>query len=424
MGAAFRVQRLFHANAEFFWGGAAIYSTGVIVRRLYGGGMAPILAMLVLAADFGFLNGAADVRMDMTCASLGLAAVAVYLSLRERDLGRALVFAHALAGLALFTHPNGVFASANLVVLMFLLDRKRLSWGKLAAGTVPYGVLGAAWLLFCLIDRSSFLAQFGANAAARGSGLLKPWLGIWREVNGRFRNHFFPEGLGGKFKAIGLLLYVSSMLVLARAAELRRHTGCRLILLLIGMQFLFLSILATMKAPYYMVFILPYFACAAGIALAHLWRSTVGRRIAVLALACYLSVQAATIYHQVEVTGGYQQEFTPLVSFLKSELRKGDLLCGSAELGFGFGFYNKQLVDDVWLGYWSRKRPTLVVVDRWYYDEVIETAQQRGIPYPGYFEHTLSTDYRLIKQFPGYRVFRRKETGEAVDAGSNLRNQE
>ena len=125
---------------SFFSGGAAIYSTGVIVRRLYGGGMAPILAMLVLAADFGFLNGAADVRMDMTCASLGLAAVAVYLSLRERDLGRALVFAHALAGLALFTHPNGVFASANLVVLMFLLDRKRLSWGKLAAGTVPYGV--------------------------------------------------------------------------------------------------------------------------------------------------------------------------------------------------------------------------------------------------------------------------------------------
>jgi len=181
-----------------------------------------------------------------------------------------------------------------------------------------------------------------------------------------------------------------------------------LILLLTALQFLFLSIFASMKAPYYMVHILPYFACAAGIALAYGWEKGSGfRGVSIVAVVIYAGVQIATPVHLAFVVNGYRQEFVPLITYLKSEMRADDLVCGSAELGFGLGFYNKQLIDDVWVGHWSGKRPTLLVLDRWYYDEVMRTAEQRAIPYKGYFGELLS-QFQLVKTLPGYRVYHRE----------------
>jgi hypothetical protein len=53
------------------WGGVALASVGFIVRRLYVGRGAALVGVGVLAIDFGFVNGASDARMDMTCAALG-----------------------------------------------------------------------------------------------------------------------------------------------------------------------------------------------------------------------------------------------------------------------------------------------------------------------------------------------------------------
>src|ERR1022692_3881221 len=70
---------------SLLWGGIALASIGLIVRRLYEGRWAPLIGAAVLAVDFGFVNGSADARMDMTCAALGFAALAAYLSLREAN---------------------------------------------------------------------------------------------------------------------------------------------------------------------------------------------------------------------------------------------------------------------------------------------------------------------------------------------------
>jgi hypothetical protein len=105
---------------------------------------------------------------------------------------------------------------------------------------------------------------------------------------------------------------------------------------------------------------------------------------------------------------GYANEYQPVVSFIKSISHPDDEIVGGAELGFGLGFYNPQLVDDVWLGYWSHRLPTIIVLDRWYYKEVMDVATQRGFPTPHYFDQLLTTKFDLIKDLRGYQVYRRR----------------
>jgi 4-amino-4-deoxy-L-arabinose transferase-like glycosyltransferase len=130
---------------SLLWGGITLAGLGVIVRRLYGRRGAALMAAAVLAVDFGFVNGAADGRMDMTCAALGVAALAVYLSLREANFPGAVMAAHALAAGAVFTHPNGVFGSVGLLLTMLWLDRRRVRPLTVALIAVPYLVFGLLW---------------------------------------------------------------------------------------------------------------------------------------------------------------------------------------------------------------------------------------------------------------------------------------
>jgi hypothetical protein len=159
-----------------------------------------------------------------------------------------------------------------------------------------------------------------------------------------------------------------------------------------------------------MVHIVPYFAALIGIAACYALRRRAGliRSATWAVLAGYFVVQGAALWHRTVAVNGYAREYQPLVAFLRSVARPDDEIIGSAELGFGLGFYNPQLADDVWLGYWSHRRPTIVVVDRWYYQEVMKTASQRDFPVRGYFEHLLSHDFDRIRDDSGYQVYRRR----------------
>jgi 4-amino-4-deoxy-L-arabinose transferase-like glycosyltransferase len=395
------------------WGGVALVSIGFIVRRLYEGRGAVLIGVGVLAVDFGFVNGASDARMDMTCAALGFAALAAYLCLREANFPAAVLTAHALAAGGVFTHPNGVFASAGLVLTMLWLDRTRVRALTVALIAAPYLLFGLLWAIYCLQAPAEFAAQISANSAARASDVLAPWRGIWREISGRFRNHFYPEAGMGKLKIIGLVIYVAALGTLASARKLRATSGCRLLLCLTLLQFLCLSVFASLKVAYYLVYILPYFAAATGIAISYLW-SSYGKRVRVLcavALACYVAVQTAAVMNLSFVTASYRKEYIPVVAYLKSTLQPDDLVMGPAQLGFSLGFENTQLVDDVWFGYWSGRRPTVLVVDRGYYEPVIEAATSRGMPTPGYFG-ALFKSFHLVGEFKGYRVYRRAGAGQ------------
>ena len=211
------------------WGGIALASVASIVRHLYDGRGAALIGAAVLAVDFGFVNGAADVRMDMTCTALGLAALAVYLGFREVHFSAAVIGAHSLAAVAVFTHPNGIYSSAGLLLAMLWFDRHRLRPLALVWIAAPYALCGALWGIYCLQAPVDFRAQFSANAAARASDAGAPWRGIWREIDGRFRNHFWPEGsVAGKLKIVGSWFTVAPSQPCV-SEEFARHSGCRLL---------------------------------------------------------------------------------------------------------------------------------------------------------------------------------------------------
>jgi hypothetical protein len=290
---------------------------------------------------------------------------------------------------------------------MLWLDCSHVGLLILALIAAPYLLFGILWAIYCSQAPADFVAQFSASSAGRGSDIQAPWRGIWREINGRFRNHFWPEDSSmGKLKIVGILVYVAALGTLASARKLRQTSGCRLLLCLTLLEFLCLSVFANNKSPYYIVYILPYFAAATGIAISYLW-SSYGARVRMLcaaALVSYLAVQTAAVINLSVVTGGYRKEYEPVIAYLKSTLQPDDLVMGAAEPGFSLGFENPQLVDDVWFGYWSGRRPTVLVVDRWYYERIIEAATERGIPRTAYYD-TLFKRCQLFRESKGYRIY-------------------
>jgi len=107
------------------WGLTALAAWYAIVRRLGGPAGLAIFAVFLAGIDAAFVNSAADGRMDMMCAALGYAALALYLSLRERRFSTAVVAGNFAAALGCVTHPNGVLAAAALLFTMIYLDRNR-----------------------------------------------------------------------------------------------------------------------------------------------------------------------------------------------------------------------------------------------------------------------------------------------------------
>jgi Dolichyl-phosphate-mannose-protein mannosyltransferase len=248
------------------WGLVTLASTGIIVQRLYGSSSAALIAMAVLAADFGFVDTAADGRMDMTCAGLGFAALAVYLSLRETNFQRALAVSHSLAAAALLTHPNGLLGGVALLLTVVYLDRGRWKPAALWPTVLPYLAGIGAWLLYALRSPFEFWAQFSANSAGRSNDLLMPWRGVWREITGRYLTHYWPSGSWpGKTKIIGLLFSVVAIAIVALSPQLRKAAGCRLLATLTAARFGLMSVVASAKFTYYMVYMIPYFAALAGL---------------------------------------------------------------------------------------------------------------------------------------------------------------
>lgn len=228
----------------------------------------------------------------------------------------------------------------------------------------------------------------------------------------RYFIHYWPgDSTLGKLKIIGLLITFLALIVLAAARDLRHTIGCRLLLSLIALRFVLLAIMAVPRYDYYLVHVLPYYAIAVGIASSYLWsfHEVNLRLFSAAALIGYFTVQGCVTVHRALIVRAYQNEYLALITYLQSAKRPDDLIAGSAELGFGLGFFNPQVTDDVWLGYWFKKRPSLVVLDRWYYRPVIETALLQGLPTAGYFRTDFVREFCLVHEIGGYRVYSRRE---------------
>lgn len=397
------------------WGLAALGAWYLIVRRLGGSRGLGALTVLSIGVDYAFVNAASDGRMDMMCASLGFIALAVYLEFRVTRLLMAVLLSHTAAALSVFTHPNGVLAVAALLLTFLYLDWKRFSWSLLPIAGAPYVLAVLGWAAYIAQDRAAFVAQFGANAGGRGAGFEAPLEAIRLEIAQRYLEaHFLPPdvGLNGKLKLLILLAYAAALVFAIATPALRRHPGYRLLLYLTGLRFLMMAWGVSLKNAYYLVHILPFYGSFLACASWWLWqRSKAARWVAASVLCLFFGLQLSWSLYRVCVLQPYRKQYQTAVRFLKGQITPQDLVCGSADLAFAFGFDNPQIVDDLWVGRWTGKRPTILVVDKWYYYQILHSFDKKAPAYSAYITQLLGNDFHEIyTQRDEYQIYRRNAT--------------
>jgi hypothetical protein len=392
------------------WGMMALAAWWVIVRRLGGSRELALLAIFLIGIDSAFVDFGSDGRMDMMCAALGYAGMAAYLALRETNFRLAVIAGHSAAALACFTHPNGALASAAILFMIVYLDRKQFGWLTLPVSGIPYLVAALGWSLYIAQDPEAFRAQFGANLLGRTTGLTTPLQGLWDEIRVRYlESHFLPAGAGAFsfIKVFVLVAYLGAVVLAIAVPALRRQPGCRLLLYLTGLRFVIMGLGVSWKGDMYLVNVLPFYGAILAFALAWLWQHPGQLRWAAAAIFCVVfSVQMIWNLHRIVRYRPYQTKYQPAMAFLKEHMTPQDLVFGSAELGFAFGFYNPQITDDLWLGRWTGKQPTIIVADKWrYYRNLISHKQLPA--YTDYVTEVMQHYHPIYSQDEGYLIFAR-----------------
>ena len=393
----------------------AILSWFAITWTLSGSRLAGSITAALLSVDYTFLWGAADGRMDMMCVMFGSVGLTAYLLLRERSYVGSLWLANVLVALSLFTHPNGMLFLLGLIFLVIYYDRHRLSWRDVST-LLPYLIIASLWGLYILVRPDYFLAQFGANASARGGTrwamLVHPLRAIIQEILVRYIAHFGLRPLWGgptpKY-AIGIpFAYWITLIVLCTTAPIRRRGSVNALVALAGGFFGFMTFVVGLKANCYLIFLIPLYTALLAIWLCRSHdRRSITAPLSAVVTAGLLACQLGTIVFKLQ-ENTYASEYTPTLNFVRSRLAGGQLIFADSYFGFDLGF--DRVIDDTRLGYYSGRRADLIVEDLWY------DWWWRKL-YPGeepqisrYVKDLLRADYHLVFERGPFRVYERRRT--------------
>jgi len=103
----------------------------------------------------------------------------------------------------------------------------------------------------------------------------------------------------------------------------------------------------------------------------------------------------------------YATLYKPAIAVLQRNLRPGQSVIGSAELGFGLGF--DRVKDDANLGYYSGRRADFIVIDPNYQAHLAHLAQAQPAVYAS-LQHLLAGAYRPVYSNSIYTVYARTGT--------------
>lgn len=406
-----------------FWGVLLMGAVFVIMRQLFRRDDVALLAVVLLAVDYVMVTGGSFGRMDMMCAALGFAAQASYLWLRERNLTQAVLVSQTLVVASGLTHFNGVLHLFALVFLALYFDRSRLRFRHVALALIPYVVGAVGWGLYILQAPSLFLTQFGGNARNmdRMSGLAAPLSAFKHEIT---RRYLVAYGLGTHsightgpiaLKSLVLVAYLVALAGIVAVRRLREQQGVRVLLVLTACFFLVMTLLDGQKLSYYLLHIVPLYTALLAVWLYWCWSErAVPRPVVAVCLAGLLLLQLGGVLYRMKINT-YDASYAPAVSFLKQNARADSLIMGSAELGFALGF-DRPLVDDYRLGYFSGKRPDFFVVDE-IYEEAINGQQKHRPELYRHIRQTLDDDYRLVYDQSFYKIYARRDAPQTAAAG-------
>ena len=335
----------------------------VLLRPVWGRRAAWLL--LGVALDPIFLVASARGRMDMECAALGMSGIALYLILRSSSVGRSIIFSTTLVALSCLSHPNGVFYVFELVLVVMVLDRGRLTKGLIGLAFIPFVLAALLWGAYIFEDPRDAVTQLTANVLDGGrlSALRSPISGIAREVQVRYGSEFGfgPTAVGSYawLKSGPLLLAVLAVLFWAVDRRFRQYARIGPIIACGLLNAAFLAVIDGQKRPYYLIHVIPMITICLVAWLFYAYEELRLRRTAVsLALACccvdailHLSRFRANEYHR---------EYLPAVQFLKTHVPLNASIFAPPEYGFALGF-GPSARHDKTFGFYSGRRADVLV---------------------------------------------------------------
>jgi hypothetical protein len=246
-----------------------------------------------------------------------------------------------------------------------------------------------------------FLLQSRGQAAGRFSALRSPFEALKAEITARY----IGEGGAHYLKFLLVAVYAVGIVGALLIAEIRRLDGCRVLLVLASWFFLYFWLLEGTKLYLYVVQIAPMFLGLVALLIDWAWRRRFLPRplIATFVAAMFFSQMAGVGY--VVLRDDQHKAFLPAISFLKDNVAPGQIVMGSATLGFGLGF-GDFLVDDIFLGYMSGKSPDYVVAER-SYQQAWSNVHRDPVPLQ-HARNVVTNQMRIVYDHAGYVIYARR----------------
>jgi len=394
----------------------ALFSWFLFVKIITGEVRIALLAFAIIAFDYCFVMTASVGRMDMMSAALNVAAFAAYMSLRKRSVTQAILVGNILTAISVFTHPTGVLAFAGLFFLIFYFDHGQFKWRHLAIAAIPYLIGAGLWGIYISQSPSLFLSQFGGNVNGiqqtnRWDGLTSLWTSVSREITVRYLGFYgFSSDSSGiaRLKIFILLAYLAGIAAAVFTPLIRRHKGYRGLLLLTALYFLMLLLLDGHKQLMYLVHIIPMFAAVLAVSVHWYYsRQIIPRWLLTLGIFCLLTLQLSGVLYII-AQNDYRKTYLPAIEFLRTNSEtESNLIMGSAELGFGLGFPDN-FIDDWRLGFYSGKKPDLIVVGK-QYEGMFNGLRSSEPEIYRHITETLNREYHQVYDYNSIKIFKRNQ---------------
>jgi hypothetical protein len=394
---------------SMLWGLCALAAWFAIALKLTGSMTTASLTTFLVATDFAFLDAASDGRMDMMCASLAYCGIAVYLLLRERHFGQAILISQALAVTAGLTHPMGAIGFTALLFLTIYMDHSRIRWRHLGLALIAYLAGAVVVAAYILPNLPAARAQFSGALTGRLGVVHSTLETFLREVTVKYRSFYLPPYASGIALTRALIPAIYVLGALGALSLNSVRASRRAMLGLAAVALVTIAFLDSGKLYYYLVHSTPYLAALLALWVTSVWasRNLALRSIAVGAVVTLVALQLGWVAMAVR-KDPYHQSFLPMAAFVETQIehRQSDrfLVMSSAELGFVIGF-NPTLSDDALLGYQSRHRPDLIVVDERSYSSHFEGFEKLAPEIAAYIRAILQKS-NLIYTDTYYKVYR------------------
>jgi len=402
---------LFQARfMSVFFGLLGLLAICYIVKKSLGNaGLPVLLALLLIATDYFYLNIASDARMDMMSASLTFVALSGYLLLREKKLEVACLMSNTLVCLSGLSHPNGILGLFMLWGLIIFLDRKNLRPKHIFLCLAPYAVGAISWGAYIARDVQAFKSQFFFNMFRPESesfvnGLK--WASVRQEIIHRYIRSFglYPErtSVVPLFK-LPILVFFMANFILGPFFLKRRMEIAQWLVLLVC--FLGLTFVIANKSPSYLVWITPLFIinCIA------VWQQLESRKfIRLLYNLAFVYVLLVSISGQFRIISmdQYRNKYLhDIVNFDQKYYQEG-LIYGSGELAFYYDFDHSVIKDDRKLGLVTGRKAKYLALSPVVF-QALEGLKQQSEDAAKYIRNLFDGEYELLYEGRYYTFYER-----------------